>query len=266
MHWFWKALRRLTFTLLVKAAACGIGIVLLAGFSVPLVPKTDALPRYVVERVCGDIVIDGYLSEESWRRAATMGNFVLSDGSGVPQSTTRATMLWDSTYLYVGFECYDTDIIATMKKRDSKLWEEEVVELFLAPSAPEQRGYTEIEISPLNTVLDLYVREVRGTMPIALPYSTYNLSIRSAVHVRGTPNISTDTDTLWTVEIALPLEELQLVNLPPIADGDVWNVNLYRIERFPRRELIAWSPTMQNKFHVPSRFGSVLFSMKQVGK
>jgi hypothetical protein len=223
-------------------------------------------PTYTVQRTRGVMTIDGVLNEESWLKAVSTGSFVLTDSLGKPQVSTYARVLWDSLNLYIAFECADSDIIGRMTRRDDKLWEEEVIEVFFAPYSPEKFGYTEIEISPANTVLDLYVREVRGFMPVALPYNTYTLNIRSATQIRGTINNSADKDTSWTVEMALPLADIQPVNLPPIADGDKWRMNFYRIDRFPTKELSAWSPTMVNRFHVPSRFGEIVFSMKRVGE
>jgi hypothetical protein len=228
--------------------------------------QTVPTPTYTVQRTRGAVTIDGVLNEESWLKAASTGNFVLTDSLGKPQSSTSAKVLWDSLNLYIAFECADSDIIGRMTRRDDKLWEEEVIEVFFAPASPEKFGYTEIEISPANTVLDLYVREVRGSMPVALPYNTYTLNIRSATQIRGTINNSADKDTSWTVEMALPLADIQPVNLPPIADGDKWRMNFYRIDRFPTKELSAWSPTLVNRFHVPSRFGEIVFSMKRVGE
>ncbi|MCU0427615.1 MAG: carbohydrate-binding family 9-like protein [Candidatus Kapabacteria bacterium] len=247
----------------------GAVTILLLAFSSPSkqAPSQEILlPQYTVKRTVGEVKIDGVLSEESWTKAAPVGDFSLTDGSGKPQVSTSAKLLWDSTTLYIAFECSDTDIIARMTQRDDKLWEEEVVEVFFAPYLPEKFGYTELEISPANTILDLYVREVRGVMPIALPYTTYNLNVRSATQIRGTLNNSTDRDTSWTVEISLPLADVQPVNLLPITEGDKWRMNFYRMERFPNKEFIAWSPTMLNKFHVPARFGEVIFSMKRAGE
>ena len=54
-------------------------------------------------------------------------------------------------------------------------------------------------------------------------------------------------------------------NLPP-KDGDHGRLNLYRIERKPKDQLIAWSPTLKPSFHTPSRFGEVTFSTRPAGE
>ena len=222
-------------------------------------------PRYVVMRAIDSVRIDGVLDEESWKNAPSTGDFRQSKDSEQPKSRTEAKLLWDDEYLYVAFHCADAEIVGQLTERDDKLWEEEAVEVFLAPSAPERFGYTEIEISPANTILDLYVREAPDASPVALPYHTYNLAIRSAVRIAGALNNSSQPDTSWTVEIAIPLRDIQLAGAPPIQDGDEWALNLYRIERFPRLELSAWSPTGRNKFHIPERFGAAVFSRMPAG-
>ena len=42
--------------------------------------------------------------------------------------------------------------------------------------------------------------------------------------------------------------------------GDAWRVNLYRIDQYEgQQELYAWSPTLCETFHVPGRFGELVF-------
>jgi Carbohydrate family 9 binding domain-like len=228
------------------------------------------LPRYTVQRTLGAITLDGQLNEESWHRAASTDAFRLANDSAMAQNQTSAKLLWDSTNLYVAFECADKNIIGRMTKRDANLWEEEVVEVFLCPDDPVLHGYTEIEISPANTLLDLFVRYTRDVnglpAPVSLPHFTYNLDIRSAVQVRGTLNNEADKDTSWTMEIAIPLRDVVRAGRSSPENGEIWRMNLYRMERFPEREFIAWSPTGLSKFHVPKRFGELVFSMKSVGQ
>ena len=222
-------------------------------------PKEN-ISRYVVQRTLGPITIDGVLEEASWKAAASTGPLQLNDGSGYPQAKVEAKMLWDDQDLYFGFECEDTDIFATMKKRDEHLWEEEAVEIFIDPDG-DGKNYIELEVNPLGTFIDIFL--LKPVVPI--PYESYNVPAKWAVRVRGTVNQSTDRDEGWTVELSLPLQEaVTAPNLPP-KDGDKWRVNLYRIERRPVEQFIAWSPTLNPSFHTPARFGEVTFSMKKAG-
>jgi len=224
------------------------------------VPDPD-VSRYVVRKTMGPITIDGVLDEPSWKAAAGTGPFRLNEGSGSPRSKVEAKILWDETNLYVAFQCEDTDIYATMKKRDQHLWEEEVVEIFIDPDG-DQRDYIELEINPLGTFLDLFVL----TPVVPIPYESYNIPARWAVRVDGTVNNSSDKDRGWTVELSMPLQEaVTAPNIPP-KEGDKWRLNLYRIEQRPVAENAAWSPTLTPSYHTPARFGEISFSLQTVGK
>jgi len=215
--------------------------------------------------------IDGVLDERSWqileRKAAVM-NFVRPANGAPPLQATRAMMLWDDSTLYVAVQVDDGNILATLTERDAFLWKEDVVELFVAGERLDE-GYTEIEFSPRNTVLDLFVVKAVDTSPVALPYSVVTLGVRSAVQVQGVLNDSTTADKGWTLECAVPLKELvrQSRSLPQ--NGDKWRINLLRIDYGSTaantalqgaRELSAWSPTGVPKFHVPEMFGEIVFS------
>jgi hypothetical protein len=43
-------------------------------------------------------------------------------------------------------------------------------------------------------------------------------------------------------------------------------VNLYRVERLPEVAELAWSPTLQDDFHVLPRLGEIVFTDKRVPK
>lgn len=222
--------------------------------------STD-ISRYKVARTLGPIKVDGVFDEPSWRAAKSTGAFRANDGSDTVTSRVEAKMLWDDLNLYFAFECEDTDVAATMTKRDEHLWQEEVVEVFIDPDGDE-KNYIELEVNPLGAFLDLFVL----TPVVPIPYESYNIPAKWAVKVDGTVQNSSDRDRGWSVELAVPLKEaVTAPNLPP-KDGDRWRLNLYRIERKPKDQLIAWSPTLKPSFHTPSRFGEVTFSTRKAGE
>jgi len=238
---------------------------LLAAGSFSRIRSTNkAIPgisRYTVKRTLGPIVVDGVFDEPSWTAAAGTGPFLLNDGTGFPAASTEAKMLWDDQNLYFAFECEDTDIFATMKLRDEHLWEEEVVEVFIDPDG-DQANYIELEVNPLSTFLDLFV--LKPVVPI--PYESYNIAAKWAVKVHGTVNNSEDKDKGWEVEISVPLKEaVTTTHLPP-EESDQWRLNLYRIERKPKEEYSAWSPTLASSYHTPARFGEITFSKRKAGE
>lgn len=203
------------------------------------------IPSYIVRRAASPIQIDGQLSDSVWASAPAIALVMNSDGAPSPLKT-EARMLYDDRYLYVAFRAADQNIWATMRKRDQHLWTEEVVEVFVQPNSAHT-SYIEVEVNPLGTVLDIFLLD--AGKPLA--YESWNSArLKSAVHVDGQE---------WTVEIALPFEDcVTAPHLPP-RSGDRWRLNLYRTDRKPRQLDLAWSPTLRESFHVPARFGEIVF-------
>jgi hypothetical protein len=208
-------------------------------------------------------VIDGLLDEPDWS-AATPMNLVLTDTAATPKYSTTVCVLWDDTYLYVGFDCVDPDVWATIDKRDGELWDEEVVEVFVDDDC-DGRTYLEYEINPLNALVDLYVVNRTGERDqIRYMIDWNSTGLKHAVSVDGDPRQRGTRDRRWTAEWAIPFADFATArNLPP-RNGDVWRINFYRIERSDRDEYSAWSPTGAINFHVPARFGAMVFSTDAV--
>ena len=61
-------------------------------------------------------------------------------------------LAWDERALHVRFDCADRDAWGTYRERDDPLYEEEVVEVFLAPGEADPRRYVELEVSPAGVL------------------------------------------------------------------------------------------------------------------
>ena len=221
--------------------------------------RRRAVPAYEVLRASSPIRVDGRLDEPSWRAAPGVGPFVRNrDAAPVPNGT-EAKVLYDDRFLYFSFRSEDENIWATMRRRDQHLWEEEVVEVFLQAD-PRVPHYIELEVNPLGTLLDIYLIDRRKH----LPYESWNSAgLRWAVRVDGKVD-GRASDRGWTCEIALPLEDVVTApHLPPLP-GERWRMNLYRVESRPAPLGLAWSPTMEGDFHIPSMFGEIIFSGRAV--
>jgi len=224
-------------------------------FTLTAKAQTPRLPVYQVGRASGPIRIDGKLDDPAWKKAPLVGDFVnTSDGS---QSTykTEARVLYDENFIYFAFRCADDNIWSTMKRRDEHLWEEEVVEVFLQAD-PNQPSYIELEVNPLGAMLDIYMLAARKP----LLFGSWNSEkLQWAVQVDGTVDGKAG-DREWTCEIALPVEDIVTAPHLPPQPGDRWRMNLYRGEQLPKAANLAWSPTMRDDFHIPQRFGEIVFS------
>jgi hypothetical protein len=230
------------------------------------------LPTYVCRRTREPILIDGRLDEPVWSRVLAVGDFRLADGSGEPQLPTELRLCWDESNLYLAFVCIDTDIWGTYRKRDDPVWEEEVVEAFLCSGGDVTR-YFEFNFSPHNVVFDARIEiPESGDRRLMKADVSWNCDgLQSAVQVAGTLDDRAEIDDRWTVEAALPFshiggacpERSRMGGRAP-EDGERWRANFYRIDRAGDGEFSCWSPTLQHNFHVPARFGHLVFSAEAV--
>ena len=183
---------------------------------------------------------------EVWRKVTPVQLRETVSGA-VPQQATSVRVAWTEEELRVIFHAEDTHAWATLTERDEPLYEEEVVEVFLDPTG-DLASYFEIEVNPLNAVLDLVLR--RNRSGYAKDFAWRCAGLRTAV---------VKTDAAWTAEMAIPFRSL--VAAPP-QPGDGWRVNFCRIDRPPGRprELSSWSPAGRANFHTPERFGTLQFA------
>ena len=172
-----------------------------------------------------------------------------TDGSSPRLATTVAAM-WDDEALTVIFSAIDDHVVATHRKHDAPLYEEDVVEVFLAPRTEGE--YFELEVNPLGTIFDARIESpdgVRATMRTDLGWNCRDL-------FAALRRVGTQADTV----IRIPFASLD-VETPK--DGDEWQANFFRIDRGPQGdEFTAWQPTMKTPpdFHVVNAFGTLRFS------
>jgi len=222
------------------------------------------VPTYICRRTPDPITIDGEFSEPVWSRALPVGDFRFTDGVGEPQLPTELRLCWDDQFLYLAFVAIDTDIWGTMLKRDDPIYEEEVVEAFLA-SDDDCSGplcsYLELEWSPRNVLFDARIQIPpqggRDKMKTDLGWNCEGCE--SAVKVVGALDQHDEIDQQWRVEAKLPFAEIGRGGKPPV-DSERWRANFYRIDRAAGGEFSCWSPTLKPDFHIPARFGHLVFS------
>ena len=164
-----------------------------------------------------------------------------------PQQATSVRLAWDADEMRVLFCATDEHIHATLTARDAPLYTEEVVEVFLDPVG-DGECYFEIEVNPLNAVLDLVLRRNRSGYVKDVSWNCEGLR----THVRREA-------AAWSAELSIPFRSLAATAPEP---GETWRANFFRIDRPPGipRELSAWSPTGLANFHMPERFGIIEFA------
>ena len=115
-------------------------------------------------------------------------------------------MLWDDTYFYIAALLEEPHVWGTLVKHDSVIFQDNDFEIFIDPDG-DNHEYYEFEINALNTEWDLLLKKAyRDGGPAINEWEVPGL--RTAVHVTGTLNKLTDTDTSWSVEFAIPWKAL----------------------------------------------------------
>ena len=172
-------------------------------------------------------------------------------------------MLWDEDCLYVGIYCQDRNIWATYDQRDDRLYQEDVIEVYIDQDGDGQ-NYIEIEVNPINAIFDLWL--TRPYSSGGQGHSAWNMDgLITAVSVQGSVADTSDVDTAWVCEMAMPFSEMEFaaesISHPP-STGDAWRFNLFRFDRGrtndPNREETGWNQTGGGQ-HVPERFGKIIF-------
>src|SRR5262245_7639811 len=155
--------------------------------------------EYVCYRAAGKIVIDGKLDEPSWRDAPATDEFVDIEGDirPHPRFTTRAKMLWDDQYFYIGADLEEPHVWATLTKRDSVIFHDNDFEVFIDPNG-DRDEYYELEINALNTAWDLFLP--KPYIDGGKAQNSWDIAgLKTAVEVTGTLNDTTDLDKGWSV-------------------------------------------------------------------
>ena len=215
----------------------------------------------VVPRIAAQVKIDGVLDEQPWQKAARLTPFVRNDSVRAARVATEVRVWYDQSALYLGWICEDEDIQATFTQRDSRFWEEEVVEFFVTPAALDR--YFELQWNPLGGTFDAIITNELGpdgsSRQFKGDWSYTAASMTYAVRVDGSVQNSTDRDQRWTVEVRIPFADLKAPTPQP---GDVWRGSFYRFnrDRDGDAEPLSWSPTILPGFHQPARFGYLRFS------
>jgi len=224
----------------------------------------EKLAHYTCFRAPEKILVDGDLTKRAWHAAPRSHRFV-DLVSGEPGFfDTRLAALWDDEALYIGFWIEEPQVRATLTERDSFIWLDNDVEVFLGGDD----CYYEFEINALGTIyevffiyqdalrrgcrfdrpeFDLYTRNVdvlggfqdrtrMGRHPRGKRWAFMDWDfpgLQTGVRIDGKINAPSQVDRGWTVELAFPWAGMTSLfagrSLPP-PEGDVLRAAFSRFE------------------------------------
>ena len=173
--------------------------------------------------------------------------------SSYPDLKTDVRGFWTDTDLYLLFRCPYKELNLFLPATGGprvKIWDRDVVEMFLGDDWRNIRHYREFEIAPTGDWIDL---------AIDLDKKSYDSKWRSGWQ----PAARIDRDAhVWYAAARIPLKS---VSDQPVKPGTKWRANLYRIDGLGDdsvRHFMCWSPTCvinRDPNHVPENFGTLVF-------
>jgi hypothetical protein len=212
-------------------------------------PECAATSEVLAAHLQQEITLNAAHPSPWWKRAQPIT--FCEDWQGANPDAGRQTQvraLWSKETLYLRFECRYRELFvfedSDSNGRRDRLWERDVVEVFLQPDPSRPSHYKEFEVSPNGMWLDLDIFPGgRADLNSGLLRS---VSVDAAQHA-------------WAAELAVPINSLT----SNFTRGAVWRANFFRVEGPPdRRSYYSWQPTRtsQPNFHVPEVFGELRFA------
>ncbi|WP_162262835.1 carbohydrate-binding family 9-like protein [Paenibacillus sp. Soil787] len=211
-----------------------------------------------------------------------------------PRLQTRFRACWTAEALHIRFECEDDHVVATMERRDDPIYLEDVVEVFLDKTCTGE-VYYEFEVSPRNVLFDALIHYNGGDKEVDVSWDAKGFHTQVSDGADGWKTYDLRipfADLDWEQEQDQDQEQKQEQeqeqgreqdqeyeqekqgheqghehelrecgeNWTP-HHGAEWRWNLYRIDDDVEgnRHYWAWSPTGKVDFHIPHRFGTLVF-------
>jgi hypothetical protein len=198
-----------------------LACLLIGAWSRPFLAGAETLPRVppiAVPRVPGPVTMDGRLSDPVWREAALLDRFwdVTFNDNRVPIAATRARIMHDDRYLYIGVECDDPEpgkIRAPYVERDEVLATQDNVAIFL-DTRNDRRAAYELRVNPRGSQADGVYNEADQNEDFS-PDFYYDTAARV-------------TDHGWEAEFRIPFSSLRYRH----SDRQAWGIRVWR--NYPR--------------------------------
>jgi len=185
-------------------------------------------------RVATPPQIDGQLTDACWSQAPVLTNFVVLDSQQPAQPQTEVQVVFDEQALYIGVRCLEPHpelLVAVHQQRDSAVYTDDAVEVFLDPGCIPGHRY-QFVVNVANVQFDLLDGD-----------AAWDAQWHSATVVG---------EGEWTLELAIPWS---VFGLEGPGEG-LWSANFCRDHLAGEEQLqcSSWSPA-QGGFHDTSKFG-----------
>jgi len=233
--------------------------------------------------------LDGDLTKAAWSNVPWTSDFVDIQGSPDPEPTprfrTRAKMTWDDEYLYVGAEVSEPNVWATLTDDQSIIFHDNDFEVFIDSNATTYM-YKETEVNAFGTLWSLCLNKPYGdggyensTRVMEPGFDMMEHGLKSGVKILPEDCINDNSEspcTGWTVELAMPLDQIQINATHPVDIGEYWRIDFSRVEwrvlnndtspttysrdpAYPNEDNWVWNPIGPISMHQPDQWGILQF-------
>jgi len=176
-----------------------------------------------------------------WSKAQTLPTF-LSMEAGACKIKTDARIGYDDKNIYFRIFCHDKKtkaILRKHKKRDSYVFMDDAVEIFISPKLEKDGNYKQYVVNAAGVLFD----GAKGKDALG---ESWNGNAKSRARIEKGKG--------WLVELAIPFTDLVS---KPAKSSDFWRINICRDYR-GMVSLSQWRPTYST-FHAPGLFGRMTF-------
>ncbi|ETL27912.1 hypothetical protein F441_19123 [Phytophthora nicotianae CJ01A1] len=188
------------------------------------------------------ISIDGVLDEKVWAEVPWSEPFQDIRGAAFwsqPWFATKFKLRYDQKFLYLGAYIEETEVWANVSQRNEVIFHDNDFEVFVDADG-STHNYKEFELNARNATWNLWLNrpyrdgghENSTRVDPKHGFDMLNGGMQSAVFVKGPINDPSERLHYWTVEIALPLQELashSSAKVPPVSNS-FWRINFSRVE------------------------------------
>ncbi len=170
-----------------------------------------------------------------------------------PEAKTTIKAFYTDTDLYVLFRCpyssLNVFLPANHAEARMKLWDRDVVEMFVGDDWQNTGHYREFEIAPTNDWIDL---------AIDLDRKSYDNTWRSGWETLARVD---EANKVWYAAARIPLKS---ISDKPVSAATKWRINFYRIDGpggNDTRHFMCWQQTCSHEHgnHTPASFGTLVF-------
>ncbi len=198
--------------------------------------------EYEIKETHCDIKIDGYLNEECWIEAESIGDLIQREPNpgASPTERTEVKILYNKNSLYIGIYCFDSEpkkIVASSMARDSELRNDDRIEILLDPFLDRRNAFF-FALNPIGAMIDAIISENGAYMN-----REWDTIWDAKARIVGDG---------WIVEIEIPFKSL---NFNP--SNEEWGFNIARFIKRKIEEDRWCSPSLDIRFVQVSEAGII---------